>query len=134
MREILSEVNPRTGRTELEQLLRQLLRRAHQGNDKCADTVLERAFGRAVAVQQNLNLNANMSNECELSLEEVRAELDKRHEEMGIPPTVVTVQGHRQVNREAVKARVEELLAKREERKAARKPPPQLTQGSGSIQ
>ena len=131
MREILSEVNPKTGRTELEQLLRQLLRRAHQGSMKSADAVLERAFGKAVAVQQNLNINANMSDESQMSAKEIHALVEKKHQEMGIPPTVISVQGHREVDREAVRARVKELL---EKMRVKALPAPQMAPGSEQIQ
>jgi hypothetical protein len=116
------------GRTQLEVIVNHWIRRTKQGDTAKGKVLL--AYGFGWPIQQNLNINENI-NRSEMSLEEVRAELDKRHEEMGIPATVVTVQGHREVNREAVKARVNELL---EKRRVKALPAPQIVPGSETLQ
>lgn len=127
-RAILSEVDPKLQKSGAERLVEQMFRRALQGSFKHAELLLGYAMGRPVA--QNLNVNANVNNESQMSLEEVRVELAKKHQEMGIPATVLTVRG-REVDREAVRARVNELLEKRR-RKAL--PAPQLVPGSEAVQ
>lgn len=131
MREILSEVNPKTGRTELEQLLRQLLRRAHQGSMKSADSVLERAFGKAVAIQQNLNVNAEV-NQGEMTLAEVDAKLTEHFNKLGVPKPI-WAPGGPVLDIEAIDKRIEVLLEKKRQDEKP-KTPPQLTEGTDSIQ
>ena len=94
-REILGEED-RHGRTELERLIGQMLKRAHQGSFK---------HGEPVAVAQNLNVNAEM-NQGEMTIPD------------GIPrpvwgPVETTIEI------EAAWSEIRELLEKRE---AAKKP------------
>ena len=116
------------GRTQLEVIVNHWIRRTKQG-DTAKGKVLF-AYGFGCPIQQNLNINENI-NRSEMSLEEVHAQVEKRHQEMGLPPTVITVQGHREVDREAVKARVNELL---EKRRVKALPAPPLAPGSEIVQ
>src|SRR6516162_7315355 len=89
-REILAEEHPKTGRTELERLIRQMLRKAHQGSFKHAELLLNYGFGKPLAVQQNLNLNQNLDG-AEMSLEQVDAKLTEHFDKLGIPKPIWSV-------------------------------------------
>jgi len=130
-REIFAEEDPRSGRTELERLIRQMLRRAHQGSFKHAEVLLNYGFGKPLAVQQNLNVNQNLDG-AEMSLEQVDAKLTEHFDKLGIPKPIWSVQGP-VLDIEAIDARIEVLVKKREENKKP-KPAPQLTEGPDSIQ
>lgn len=57
-RDLLSEVDPKTGRTALEVMVRYWVRRAKQGDTKKGELLFAYAFGRPI--QQNVNVNANV--------------------------------------------------------------------------
>jgi len=107
-----------------------MLRQAHQGSFKHSELLLNYGFGRPMVVAQNLNVNADVS-KSDLPIEEVRGELRKIEERMGLPPMKVDARG-RSMDIEAVDARIEILLEQREEAKP--KAPARLTEGSDSIQ
>jgi hypothetical protein len=127
---IFAEVHPRTGKTNLQTLLEMWYRRAKQGDTNKGRILLAYKFGLPIA--QALNINANLD-ESEMTAEQVHQKLTEYHDKLGIPKPVWSP-GGLSLDRDGIRRRIEELLAKREERKAARKPPPQLTQGSESIQ
>lgn len=135
-REIFAEEDPRTGRTELERLIRQMLRRAHQGSFKHAEVLLNYGFGKPLAVQQNLNVNQNLDG-AEMSIEQVDAKLGEMFSRMGIPRPVWQTGGP-VIDIEAVDARIEVLLEKLElerlEKDRKSKGPAQLTKGPDSVQ
>jgi hypothetical protein len=126
-REILAEEHPKTGRTELERLIRQMLRRAHQGSFRHAEVLLAYGFGKPLAVQQNVNLNVD---DLELSIEEVNAKLGEMYSQMGIPRPVWTAAG-RTSDITAVRTEIRELLEKREQ---AKRPKALPVEGTGTIQ
>jgi len=126
-REILAEEHPKTGRTELERLIRQMLRKAHQGSFKHAELLLNYGFGKPLAVQQNLNLNVD---DRELSIQEVDAQLDQMFSRMGVPRPVWSPAGPA-IDIVAVRSEISDLLEKRE---AAKRPKALPVKGTGTIQ
>ena len=57
-RDVLSEVDPKTGRTALEVIVRYWVRRAKQGDTKKGELLFAYGFGRPI--QQNVNVNTNL--------------------------------------------------------------------------
>ena len=108
--------------------MEQMFRRALQGSFKHAELLLGYAMGRRVA--QNLNLNANLNNEPQMSCEEVDQKLAAMFARMGIHRAVVSPAGLK-MDVQAVQARVDELL---EKRRAKALPTPRITAGSEAVQ
>ena len=132
-REILWEED-RQGRTELERLLRHIARRANQGSYRHAELLLNYGFGKPLAIQQNLNVNAEMSqdgmSQDGMRIEQVDAKLNEMFGKMGIPPPVWTPAG-RTINIDAVRSEIRELLEKRE---AAKRPKALPVAGTETVQ
>jgi predicted transcriptional regulator len=81
-------------------------------------------------VAQNLNLNANVDDEPQMSIEEVDQKLTGMFERMGIPRAVATPAGLR-MDLDAVQARVNQLLEKRRQKAL---PAPAMAPGSEIVQ
>jgi len=104
-----------------------LYRRGCQGDDRAMSTWLAYRWGRPV--EQTVNLNADL-NKPIATLEQIREQIQQKHQAMGFPPTVLTITG-REVDREAVRSRVSELLEKRRQKAL---PAPQIVPGSEALQ
>ena len=127
-REILSAVDPKLQKTGAERLVQQMFRRALQGSFRHAELLLGYAMGRPVA--QNLNLNANVNNEPQMSIQEVDQKLTAMFERMGIPRAVVSPAGLK-MDLDAVQARVNQLIEKRRQEAL---PAPPMAPGSEIVQ
>ena len=127
-RAILSQVDPKLQESGAERLVEQMFRRAVQGSFKHAELLLGYAMGRPVA--QNLNLNAKVNDEPQMSSEEVDQKLTGMFERMGIPRAVATPAGLR-MDLDAVQARVNQLIKKRRQKAL---PAPAMPPGSEIVQ
>jgi hypothetical protein len=127
-RAILSEVDPKLQKSGAERLVEQMFRRALQGSFKHAELLLGYAMGRPVA--QNLNVNANVNNEPQMSDAEVHEKLAGMFERMGIPRAVATPAGLR-MDLDAVQVRVNQLIEKRRQKAL---PAPAMAPGSEIVQ
>lgn len=117
----------KTGKTKDEHAMEVLYRRGCQGDDRAMSTWLAYRWGRPV--EQTVNLNADL-NKPIATLEQIREQIQQKHQAMGFPPTVLTITG-REVDREAVRSRVSELLEKRRQKAL---PAPQIVPGSEALQ